>query len=471
MKKGGGRGRRGCGGCRRRDGVILGLRRQLAEVRGKLSEAQRSGKRQAAPFSKGPPKKDPKKPGRKAGSKYGPKAWRREPSRVDEVKEAPLPQACPHCRGPVEHVKTQKQYQTEIPKVQAKVIQFNVEMGRCRKCGKRVRGRHGDQVSNALGATGSGLGPRVLSEAAELNKGLGLSFEKVASLFERNFGLEVSRGGLCQALERVARRSEGTYQALQVMVRRSPTVAADETGWKVGGTLKWLWAFVGVGATVYTIREGRGYPEAAEVLGPDYSGVILRDGWAPYRKFEKARHQSCYFHLMRRCRVNLETAQRGAAKVPRKVLRLLENALALRDRRDGREISMHGLAVAVGRLESRLWRLFMTRTTDEENDKLLNHLFAEREAMFTFLRVKGVEACNWPGEQAIRPAVVTRKVCGGNRTPAGAHTQEVLMSVLRTCRQRSVDIHQALGQILRSPRPILPPALGLPAWAGPAPPS
>jgi hypothetical protein len=33
------------------------------------------------------------------------------------------------------------------------------------------------------------------------------------------------------------------------------------------------------------------------------------------------------------------------------------------------------------------------------------------------------------------PMVVTRKVWGGNRTPAGGHTQNILLSFLQTCRQ------------------------------------
>lgn len=35
-------------------------------------------------------------------------------------------------------------------------------------------------------------------------------------------------------------------------------------------------------------------------------------------------------------------------------------------------------------------------------------------------------------EQAIRAAVVNRKICGGSRTQRGAQAQGILMSVLRT---------------------------------------
>jgi transposase len=38
--------------------------------------------------------------------------------------------------------------------------------------------------------------------------------------------------------------------------------------------------------------------------------------------------------------------------------------------------------------------------------------------------------------QALRPAVVNRKVWGGNRTESGAEAQKVILSVLETCKQQ-----------------------------------
>jgi transposase len=73
--------------------------------------------------------------------------------------------------------------------------------------------------------------------------------------------------------------------------------------------------------------------------------------------------------------------------------------------------------------------------------------------LFTYLKFPGLEATNWRGEQAIRPAVVARKVWGGNRTPAGARTRGILMSFLRTCHQRAREALPLLTQLLRCPRP------------------
>lgn len=82
-----------------RDRRIEALEAENRRLRGQFDEAQRAGKRQSAPFSKGPPKPDPKPPGRKAGKEHGPAAFRKAPPKVvDDVVDVPLPDECPDCR-------------------------------------------------------------------------------------------------------------------------------------------------------------------------------------------------------------------------------------------------------------------------------------------------------------------------------------------------------------------------------------
>jgi transposase len=307
------------------------LRAENASLRRRLDEARRAGKRQAAPFSKGDPKKDPAKPGRKSGEDYGTKAHRPVPDHVDEEIRVPLPDACPCCRGELEFEDEVDQYQAEIAWVRGYVRRFRISRGRCRRCGRRAQGRHPDQTSDALGAAGSQIGPRAVAIAAQLNKELGVAMGKVCQILQL-FGITVTPGGLYQAIGRLAAAAQPTCQALVLAVRESAAVAADETGWRVAGWRQWLWAFVGDrGVTVYLIAPGRGYEQAAGVLGPGFAGVLERDGWAPYRRFEHAQHQTCLAHLLRRAGELIADSIAGQAKIPHAVRRLLLDALAVRD--------------------------------------------------------------------------------------------------------------------------------------------
>jgi hypothetical protein len=50
---------------------------------------------------------------------------------------------------------------------------------------------------------------------------------------------------------------------------------------------------------------------------------------------------------------------------------------------------------------------------------------------------------------------VTRKVCGGKRTPCGADTQQIVASVLRTCAQQDPDPFAPLIALQCAPHPMV----------------
>jgi hypothetical protein len=80
------------------------------------------------------------------------------------------------------------------------------------------------------------------------------------------------------------------------------------------------------------------------------------------------------------------------------------------------------------------------------------HLTVELPALFSFLFEPTIDATNWRAEQALRPAVDNRKVCGGNRSDRGADTQQVLASVIRTARQRGFNAGEILVDLLHAQR-------------------
>ena len=84
-------------------------------------------------------------------------------------------------------------------------------------------------------------------------------------------------------------------------------------------------------------------------------------------------------------------------------------------------------------------------------------------AVFAFLWQPSVDATNWRAEQAIRPALVIRKVSGGNRTRRRADNQHVLASVVQTAAQRNLDLAPAIATMLRVIDPLVPDALRRPA--------
>ena len=80
-----------------------------------------------------------------------------------------------------------------------------------------------------------------------------------------------------------------------------------------------------------------------------------------------------------------------------------------------------------------------------------------------FLLDPSIPATKYQVEQAIRQAVVYRKVWDGNRTAAGAEAQGSVSSILQTCKQQAVStfsyvrdtLCQGLASLFNSTVPII----------------
>lgn len=450
-----------CRGCQQRDRRIAELEQRIGQLEQQVAAALRGGKRQAAPFSSGEPKADPKPPGRKPGADYGTKARRLIPSRIDEVYRASLPPCCRHCQGQVILSHVDQQYQVEIPR-QAIYRRFEVEVGCCVRCHRRVQGHHPLQSSDALGAAASQLGPQAQALISHLNKELGLSYGKARRLLGF-FGVELSRGGAVTVVLRAARRCGGIYQQIIQAMAQEPSLAIDATSWKVGGRGAQLHSAVGADLTAYWI-DPHGTVEALQrVIPADYDGVLIHDGARVYDWFCHASHQTCLQHLLRRCREMIDTLGESAGHFPMQVQGILQAALVLRDERQRGKRGAHATAMRAAVLEGQLRALLVWPRKHPLNRQLARHLRLHLHQIFLFLKHQPLGQL-WPDaqrqmiqptsyrvEQAIRPAVVNRKVWGGNRTWRGAAAQEILMSVLLTLKQRGYETIQWLGQALCLP--------------------
>lgn len=418
---------------------------RIVELEVKLGESRRAGKRQAAPFSKGDPTPDPKTPGRKRGPAYGQQATRVRPERIDRELDAALPDRC-DCGGEIDPVGTVEQFQIDLPEPVAVITRFTVAVGRCRCCRRRHQGRHRAQTSDAIGVGGVQIGPHAIATGLVLHYQHGLSFARCAEVLAA-LGVDMCPSTLVRAAARTAGDLEATCAALLAELNAAAAVTMDESGWRIAGMPAWLWAATTATTTVYAICDGRGFDDATTLLDAAFSGVLIRDGWAPYRRYINAAHQTCQAHLLRRCAemiADLPAHERGLARAVKDVF---HDALAARDLDpDHRAAALADVTERIALLHDQAW-------VGDANRRLLKHLANESDALFTFLIRDDVDATNWRAEQAIRPAVVNRKVWGGNRTPAGAAVWARIATVLRTARLRKHDAITMLVTLAREPAP------------------
>lgn len=440
------------------------LREHLEHLQAEIEALKQAGKRQAAPFARRERVKEPKRPGRRPGQ--GKFAYRQKPGseQVAETKTAELP-CCPECRGELTNLQTHEQWVVDLPEVQPVITRYVTYSGDCSVCRKRVRSRHPEQISQATGAAGVVVGPRAKALAADLKHRLGVSYEKVCQTLSDAFGLKVSRSGWCQADQRLAQQARPIYDELIDLLRQCAVVHSDETGWRIGTLSAWLWVFTNHQATVYAIRDNRSHEVVVEILGRAFKGVLVADCFLAYdhRALSDWLKQKCVGHLLQDLKEMAEAKTGRAVRFARDVTALLRDALALKAEKPNLDAATFSQRATA--LEVRLDALIDPRRklTDPDNARFAKRLRKQRPHLLRFLYVDGLEATNNQAERMLRPAVITRKTAGCNRTEGGANAHAILSSVLATCRQQAIPILDYLVKLQRFGE--TPPALASPLTA------
>jgi transposase len=441
-----------CLGCRERDLLIRQLQARLAEseaengrLRRDLDSTRQEHARQANRFRRRNLKKRRKKPGRKPGHP----AAVRPPAQPDRIVDVPLTQ-CPDCQAPLYDRGVVTQVQTDLPPVVPLVTQFNIQTGYCTCCHGYFQGRHPEQISDAIGVAGNTFGPVILTMAAELKHRLGVPYRKICDFFATYYDLAICPATFVRAEQRLTDKALPTYHLLLDALRRAHVVHADETGWRIGRLNAWLWVFSSKDTTVYVIRRSRGHDVPEEILGTDFDGYLVVDGLNSYDVLEVAKGR-CNAHLLRRCKDLAATVPSKEQKHLKALSALLQQAIDLASRRE--ELTAERYARCVQRMEDRLddWldANLRNQTLSHELDCLDNHIRAHRGEWLVFLHDAEVPPTNNHAEQMLRPAVITRKVGGCNKTLLGALVHGVLASLMVTCKRqgrRFLDLARRLWQ-------------------------
>jgi transposase len=100
-----------------------------------------------------------------------------------------------------------------------------------------------------------------------LRKGIGMSMNKTKTLFEKMFGLKISKAEIHLMTLRIASLLKDKYFELIKQLRNSEFVHFDETGWRIDGKNYWLWTFTNGEITIYPISKKRNKKIPEKILG------------------------------------------------------------------------------------------------------------------------------------------------------------------------------------------------------------
>jgi len=421
-------------------------------------------------------------PARPPGQKPGHEAVHRPlPEHIDRQVKVPLPKdaqgqwTCPTCNTQLQGIHKHKRLVEDLLPAQRLVSAYHTISGYCPRCRRKVESRADDQppVPPGVDLPQSQLGVNVLATCALLRMHYRLPYRQITGLLSDLPGLTMSPGAVTRQIQRMGGWLKGQYQALKSQLPRHAVVHIDETGWRIGGVNHWLWSLKGGQQTLYHIDPSRGTKVAQQLLGPRFKGTLVSDFYCAYTRL-KCPKQKCLAHLLRELK---ETARDHAAFAQgsfcRRSLRLVQEMLLLKARqpacgkgskdqpqRPAEQNSSHQRSPPLPKalyqkrllkLEHRLRQLArgpLGGWQEPQARRLAKRLTRHGSELTYFLYHLNVPATNNAAERALRPAVVARKISGGNRSTQNARAEVILRSILTTLNQQHKPLLENLKKLL-----------------------
>jgi hypothetical protein len=401
------------------------LRRRLAQLECELQKVRQRGQRTGhGPNDPSASRTDRR---RKKYRKH-PGSFRPEPPpNTAFIEHDVRPHQCPHCgEGDLEPTgQFEDHIVADIPEPKVEWHRYRRHVYRCRCCQRTCQGR-GD-----LELPGAHIGPRARLLTCYSRVHLGISLGKTQHLLHDFFGLTVSRAGLLGHLRWGGMLFAPVVEELWTLLRQSPVVQGDETGWRIDGQPAWAWCFRDPHLALFLIDRHRSRDVLVRALGASFAGTLVSDFYAAYGALECAK-QRCLVHLLRELtKLREELPWQSVRAFIQPLLDLFRDAIQLSKDRARRGPA--AFALARRRILDRFDDLLLTtHTRHRECLRIWRRLFKHADELFTFLSDPQVPADNNGSERDIRSLAAARHDGGTHRAGWSAAAFARLKSVLVT---------------------------------------
>ncbi len=375
---------------------------------------------------------------RKRGGQHGHRKFSRQPfkpEQVDEVIEYELRDKDAVGLKPLDEWFVIQQ--VELPEIMYKVIEH-----RARKYLDPVTGRiHIASMPEEI-RKGGLLGADATAAVAFMKGSCHMSYTTIQQFFNELIKLDISRGMLCKATQKVSGALKPSYDKLADCLPNEPQVTVDETGHHDDGKLHWTWCFDTLRYSLFKIDKSRGCQVLEEILGKDFAGIIGSDYWGAYRKYARlfdVKMQYCMAHLIREILFLTEHIVKKLSRWGSELLEWLKKLFKTLHRRN--ILTAKGYLCSMEKIKDGFLSR-MRRPPDHKLAKKLARRFKGKAAedYFRFLTDPKIEPTNNATDRQIRPVVIDRRITQRNRGDAGMRWCERIWTILATCKKQQRNV-------------------------------
>jgi transposase len=436
--------------------VNAGLRAEIAELKARLGAD--SSNSSMPPSREGLAKKpaQPRRKGGRPGKRRGdPGKHLAQVADPDEIVEH-TPATCEGCDGdlagaPV--VGTASRQVFDIPPLRLRVTEHRVARRRC-GCGHVTAAAFPDEATAP-----ACYGPGVRALIVYLAVAQHLPVDRTARLLADVLGAPVSTGTVTNVIAQAARIVAAAVAVIAARLRAAPVVHFDETGARIAGKLHWVHVAC-TGLLTLLLAHPRRGTEAIDAAGilPEFRGIAVHDGWAPYRSYDKATHASCNAHHLRDLQATAEAghdwAEHLAQVLPYAWRRVIAAKAAGRD-----TLPADVLASVRARYDGHVAQGLDATADRPKSDpaRLARRLARHRDDTLRFTTDFAVPFDNNQAERDIRMTKLQQKISGCWRTLPGAQAFCTIRSYTATAHKHGTNTLDALHAAFTG-QPWIPPA-------------
>lgn len=287
------------------------------------------------------------------------------------------------------------------------------------------------------------MGPRLLSYISVLSGQYHMSIRKIQRLLKDQYGIHFSIGAISEAQGRVSAMLTPIHQALKLHIHNAAVIHADETSHQRNGeaATRWVWLMSGNDAVFQNVRFFRSQDNAKHLLGATQATVVT-DQCASYNWLDPQRHQFCWAHVDRNLQQMADFSGKGlTALIGTRLVLICKSVFRLQHRFDSGDIDENRWRHRMQRLRRsmRHWLQRGALVPTTRYSGRCKHILKYEAGLWVFLNHPGIPLTNNEAERCLRGSVIMRKICYGTSSDRGDKFRSRLLSVVETCKKRSLS--------------------------------
>jgi transposase len=297
--------------------LVAALQAENASLKARLAELERRLGLNSSNSGKPPSSDGLKKParvtslrdrsGKKPGGQKGHKGETLRQVADPDVVIDHYPSACSGCGAgldPDTSVGHSARQVFDLPEPRPLVVtEHRAHDCRCAACGAQTRALFPDGVNAPVQ-----YGPRIGAFVLYLLHYQLLPEKRLVELLADLLGVKLAAATIARISRDCARRFRDFADVVRDHIAAAPVKHMDETGFRIGGTTRWLHVASTALLTFYRVCAKRGS------LLANVAGIVIHDHWKPYYTMPGVLHALCNAHCAFRRSRSLVDRDRGAPR-------------------------------------------------------------------------------------------------------------------------------------------------------------